>query len=94
MFHVQDKLKSSQLIQTEESSLPEEETGSAPSIVAANLLSMIDKPSSISQIEKLEDESRSKPSAKLQQFLDTSPRTDAVETVLDKIPVTVQDKVL
>lgn len=55
---------------------------------------MIDKPSSISQIEKLEDESRSKPSAKLQQFLDTSPRTDAVETVLDKIPVTVQDKVL
>ncbi|XP_042424186.1 G-box-binding factor 3-like isoform X3 [Zingiber officinale] len=73
-----DKLKSSQLIQTEESSLPDEETGSAPSIIAANFLSMIDKPSSISPIEKLEEESRSKPSGKLQQFLNTSPGTDVV----------------
>ncbi|KAG6480628.1 hypothetical protein ZIOFF_057213 [Zingiber officinale] len=73
-----DKLKSSQLIQTEESSLPDEDTGSAPSIIAANFLSMIDKPSSISPIEKLEEESCSKPSGKLQQFLNTSPGTDVV----------------
>lgn len=82
------------MIQTEESSLPEEEIGTAQSIVAANFLSMIDKPSSISPTEKLEHENCGRPSGKLQQFLGTSPSSDAVETVLGMVPETIPDKVL
>lgn len=53
---------------------------------------MIDKPNSISSGEHLEAGIAGDPNGKLQQLLDTSPRTEVAETVLTMIPVTVQDK--
>ncbi|XP_042414778.1 G-box-binding factor 3-like [Zingiber officinale] len=84
-----EKLKNLRSIHPEESSQPNVETEGAPSIVAANLLSMIDKPSSINPSENLEAGSTGDPNGKLQQFLHTSPRTDAVGTVLSMNPVTM-----
>ncbi|XP_042394301.1 G-box-binding factor 3-like isoform X1 [Zingiber officinale] len=86
------KLKNLQTIHAEEPSLPNAEIEGAPSIVAVNLLSMIDKPNSISSGENLEAGSADDPDGKLQQLLDTNPRTEVAETVLTMIPVTVQDK--
>ncbi|XP_074575457.1 common plant regulatory factor 1-like isoform X2 [Curcuma longa] len=87
-----EKLKNLRSIHPEESSQPNVETEGAPSIVAANLLSMIDKPNSINPSENLEAGSTGDPNGKLQQFLDTSPRTEVAETVLSMNPVTMPDK--
>lgn len=92
LCYVQEELNNLQSIHPGESSQPNVQTEGAPSIVAANLLSMIDKPNSINPSENLEARSTGDPNAKLQQFLDTSPRTDVAETVLSMNPVTMPDK--